>query len=117
MEEYDDLDQGPKEDGSFNLSYNDWRVVPFDLCQRYSDRLLYLNLSNNNLEEITEEIGSLILLKELNLSHNKLKKIDEAMGKCIRLRKLDVSHNQLISIPEKVISQCKFLVSSLHFPQ
>ena len=113
MEEYDDLAQGPDEAGSFNLSYNDWRVMPYDLCKEYSNRLLYLNLSNNNLVEITEEIGSLTLLKELNLSHNNLTKIGKAMGRCIRLRKLDLSYNELVSIPIEVISQCKLLVSTL----
>jgi Leucine-rich repeat (LRR) protein len=113
MEEYDDLEQGPNEDGSFNLSYNDWHIIPYDLCEEYRDRLIYLNLSNNNLVEITAQIGNLSLLKELNLSHNKLKTIDVALGQCIRLRKLDLSYNELLSIPVEVILQCKLLVRSL----
>ena len=111
MEEYDDLSSGPDKDGIFNLSYNEWTIIPYDRCNVYSDRLLYLNLSHNNIVEISDKIASLTLLKEINLSHNALRKIDRAMGKCIRLRKIDVSNNHLVSIPAEILSNCKMLVS------
>ena len=111
MEEYDDMTQGPNEDGSFNLSYSDWHIIPHELCDKYRDRLLFLNLSHNKLNEIPEQIGNLTLLKELNLSRNNLDRIDGAIGKCIRLRKIDVSYNQLLSIPVEMIKCCKLLVS------
>lgn len=112
MEEYDDLSQGPNNDGSFNLSYNDFHTIPYDLCQDYHNRLIYLNLSHNKIVEITDQIGSLTLLKEINLSHNALKLIHIAIGKCIRLRKIDFSHNQLLSIPAEVISKCSLMVGT-----
>ncbi len=115
MEEYDDLSNGPNEDGSFNLSYNDWTVIPYNLCVDYSDNLIYLNLSFNKIVEITAEIGNLTLLKELNLSYNCLKKLDPAIGKCIRLRKIDVSFNQLVIFPMEVITECKLLVSQINY--
>lgn len=113
MEEYDELSAGPDEDGRFNLSYNDWTIMPYDRCTGYSNRLIYLNISHNNIVEISDKIASLTLLKEINLSHNSLRKIDRAMGKCIRLRKIDVSNNYLVSIPVEILSKCKML-DSLH---
>ena len=109
MEEYDDLTLGPNQDGSLNLSYNDWQDMPHELYQMYRDRLLSLNLSNNRLFRVSNHIEKLTLLKELNVTHNRIETIDLAIGKCIRLRKLDVSSNFLQCLPLE-LSNCRMLV-------
>jgi len=108
MEEYDDLENGPDENGSINLSYNDWDEMPIELFEEYKDRLLTLNLSHNRLLEVSHHLGKLILLKELRISNNVIESIDPCIGNCIRLRKLDVSHNRLREIPNE-ISRCVLL--------
>lgn len=108
MEEYDDLENGPDENGSINLSYNEWTEMPEELYEEYKDRLLILNLSHNRLLEVSDHIGKLILLKELCVSNNCIESIDPCIGKCIRLRKLDISHNLVRKIP-KEISKCVLL--------
>ena len=57
MEEYDELSAGPDEDGRFNLSYNDWTIMPYDRCTGYSNRLIYLNISLNHMEAWTYRKG------------------------------------------------------------
>lgn len=108
MEEYDDLENGPDENGSINLSYNDWDEMPLELYEEYKDRILALNLSHNRLLEVSHHLGKLILLKELCVSNNAIESIDPCIGNCIRLRKLDVSHNRLREIPNE-ISRCVLL--------
>lgn len=112
MEEYDDLENGPNQDGSINLSYNEWAEMPEELYDKYRDRLLILNLSHNRILAVRSHVGKLILLKELNLSNNALESIDAGIGKCIRLRKLDLSHNRLRWIPQE-ISSCGLLEALL----
>lgn len=108
MEEYDDLENGPDEHGSINLSYNEWNEMPEELYEEYKDRILKLNLSHNRLLEVSHHLGKLILLKELCVSNNCIESIDPCIGKCVRLRKLDVSHNLLREVP-KEISKCVLL--------
>lgn len=109
MEEYNDFSRGPDDEGKLTLSYDDWTNLPKELCDEYTDRLLFLNLSYNKLSDISGDIGKLILLKELNVSHNQIIKLDPAIGSCIRLRRLDVSHNRIVSLPVD-ISHCTLLV-------
>ena len=110
MEEYDDLSQGPSNDGTLDLSHNTWKSLPPELND-FTQTLLHLDLKNNQLTNI-ESIGNLILLRSLDVSFNQLSKIPESIGKCIRLRRLNVAHNQLTCIDEEV-GNCILLVSSI----
>ena len=110
MEEYDDLSNGPNEEGIIDLSYNNWTEIPQDLYDMYIHRLKSLRMNNNKIAQVPKQIGKLALLKELSLSHNQLDLIDGAIGNCIRLRKLDVSHNNLVALPP-ALSNCRMLVS------
>ena len=109
MEEYDDLAAGPTKDGSLNLSHDTWRIVP-DLSE-FSNRILHLDMSNNQLVSIPESIGNLILLQTLNVSFNQIEVVDGAIGKCVRLRRLNLSRNRIQSLPSS-IGSCILLVSN-----
>ena len=109
MEEYDNLSQGPSNDGTLDLSHNTWKSLPPELND-FTQTLLHLDLKNNQLTNI-ESIGNLILLRSLDVSFNELSSIP-SIGKCIRLKTLNTAHNQLVSFPEE-IGNCILLVSSI----
>ena len=73
MEEYDDLSQGPSNDGTLDLSHNAWKSLPPELND-YTRTLLHLDLKNNQLTNI-DSIGNLILLRTLDVSFNQLSTI------------------------------------------
>jgi len=110
MEEYDDLSQGPSNDGTLDLSHNTWKSLPPELND-FTQTLLHLDLKNNQLTNI-DSIGNLILLRSLDVSFNQLSTIPASIGKTLRLRTVNVAQNQLISFPEE-IGNCILLVSSI----
>lgn len=61
--------------------------------------LTRLNLGNNILENLPDEIGSLITLEELLLDDNKLSEFSPALLKLNRLKELRLSGNKISSIP------------------
>ena len=65
--------------------------------------LLYLDLSNNNLDSLTEHIGELKKLKELCVSHNKITSL-EGLEVIVTLTELDLSNNSIsdVSLIEKI---------------
>lgn len=62
------------------------------------ESLQQLILSNNSLETLPEEIGTLKKLKVLQCDANRLTKLPESLGKCKKLEALDVSGNLLTSL-------------------
>jgi Leucine-rich repeat (LRR) protein len=114
MEEYDDLAAGPDRDGALNLSHNTWKTLPPELSD-FSNRLLHLHMSNNQLTAIPESIGALIMLRTLDVSLNRIENIDGQIGKCIRLRKLNVSKNRVDNLPVD-IGNCILMVSMCSIP-
>lgn len=110
MEEYDDLQAGPSEDGSLDLSHNTWRSLPPELND-FSATLLHLEMSNNQLTSIPAAIGELTLLRSLNVSFNQIETIDGAIGNCIRLRRLNLAFNRIDFLPAE-IGDCILLVST-----
>jgi len=82
--------------------------------------LAFLNLNDNNLEEIPESIGILINLKELSISNsilldslkydtvmpnnrgNKIIEIPNSISNLINLEVLDIGGNQIKSLPENI---------------
>ena len=54
-----------------------------------------IDLSHNHIEEIPEDIHSLINLKNLNLSHNKLKTLPDGIMKLEKLELLSLADNEI----------------------
>lgn len=98
MEEYDDLEAGPSNDGSLDLSHNTWGTFPPELVN-FSKTLLHLNFKNNRIASIPQCISNLTLLQTLDISLNQIDYIDQGIGKCIRLRSLNLSSNKLKTLP------------------
>lgn len=65
-------------------------------------KLKYLNVSSNNLVEISNSIGELVMLKDLNLINNKLKSVPECIKNLTCLETLKLKANYWISIPESI---------------
>ena len=64
--------------------------------------LRVLNLCHNELNEIHEDIGQLVMLENLDLAHNKLMELPPAFGCLSKLSNFNVSHNMLESIPHEI---------------
>lgn len=107
MEDYEDLDTGPDQNGQLNLAFHNWDEVPSDLYS-HAATVKGLNFSHNRILDVPKEFGNLVMIRELDLSHNKLYQIDPVIM-LRRLRVLNLSHNCLSSIPEN-IACCAMLV-------
>ncbi len=64
--------------------------------------LTRLNLSQNDLDEFPEWVGSFKELQSLNASDNRLEKLPEALAELGQLRKLDLSNNELAELPASI---------------
>ncbi|KAL0924483.1 hypothetical protein M5K25_005315 [Dendrobium thyrsiflorum] len=71
--------------------------------------LVFLNVSNNQLEAIPDAIAGLEQLQELHLSSNLLVSLPDSIGLLLNLKILDVSNNKLKAFPDS-ISHCRSLV-------
>lgn len=107
MEEYDDLVQRPDDDGLLDLSHRAW-VTLDDALWEFTQTLLFLNCSYNNVQVLSPGIGELVMLREFDISCNQLQVLPPDIGKCQRLRKLKVNGNQLKTLPPE-IGDCKML--------
>jgi len=58
-----------------------------------------LNLSGNQLPVLPNEIGALGSLISLNLSHNRLKQLPDSINGLAKLQRLDVRENRLEALP------------------
>jgi len=108
MEDYDDLANGPTNDGHLDLSHNMWKTLPPEISN-FSKTLQSLVMTNNQLSCIPKSIGNLILLRSLDVSYNKIDSISSAIGKCIRLRSLNISNNRVNELPTELGSNCTML--------
>lgn len=61
-----------------------------------------LNLSGNNIEQISSEIHKLKKLKSLSLSSNKLQEIPSDIATLVHLQELNVMDNNIIKISRKI---------------
>ena len=62
----------------------------------------YLNLSNQNITELTPDIGLLTNLRYVNLVNNKLTSLPDSIGNLENLRHLNLHINKLTSLPESI---------------
>ena len=77
MEEYDDLVPDPGEDGVCDMTSQGWKHLD-DVVWKMGLQILTLNVSYNQIVELPEEVGDLILLKDLNIAYNDLKMLSYA---------------------------------------
>ena len=62
MEEFDDLLQAPDDSGYLDLSHRAWQTLD-NVLWTWGQSLLVLNISYNNVKEISGGIGELSLLR------------------------------------------------------
>ncbi len=65
--------------------------------------LNFLEISNTCLEQIPDELGSLINMKNLALQRNKINKVPSSIGNLKKLKFLDLSSNEISEIPERLM--------------
>ena len=105
-----------------NLSNNQIKALPRDL-----DRVRVLNLSGNEMRELSAEmieaLQTYVSLRELNLSKNKIAEFQDCLKGVKGLRVLDLSKNELsdasVSIPLEELNLAKNLIPEMpaHLPQ
>ena len=109
MEEYDAISAGPDKNGCINISMCAWQSLPYEDVFLFKSKLIKLDVSHNQLQDLPKGFGCLEMLADLNLSHNKLTSLDN-LEQLKRLRILDASHNQIVDLPSNV-GECHMLVS------
>eukprot|EP00116_Pleurobrachia_bachei_P006740 sb/3467002/ len=74
-----------------------------------------LELGQNNIREISPEMGKMVKLRKLNLINNSVKELPQEMSGLVALEDLNMSHNKLTEIPETVYSMkalCSLIMSN-----
>uniref|UniRef100_A0A1D1ZDC0 Protein lap4 n=1 Tax=Anthurium amnicola TaxID=1678845 RepID=A0A1D1ZDC0_9ARAE len=79
-----------------NLSYNHFDTMP---NLQGMDHVISFNISNNRINDITEQIDQLVMLRELYVVNNKLTHIPKTIGRLKELEIMDVSENILVDLP------------------
>lgn len=79
-----------------NLSYNHFDTMP---NLQGMDHVISFNISNNRINDITEQIDQLETLRELYVVNNKLTHIPKTIGRLKELEIMDVSENILVDLP------------------
>jgi Leucine-rich repeat (LRR) protein len=70
-----------------------------------------LDLSNNHLRQLPKRLFETISITDLNLSNNLLQEISDDISSLKNLETLDLRINQLIQLPEKALLSLKKLKS------
>ena len=83
-----------------NLSCNELSELPEVICQL--SRLSVLSLRENQLETLPTEIGALQELRVLNIKSNRLRAIPESFGQLTNLTELSLQNNELVTLPEAI---------------
>jgi len=74
-----------------------------------------LELDQNNIKEISPEMGKMTKLRKLNLMNNSVKELPQELSGLIELEDLNMSRNKLSEIPEAVYSMkalCSLILSN-----
>ncbi|KAF1765966.1 hypothetical protein GCK72_005920 [Caenorhabditis remanei] len=98
----DEIEQLAEVLRNLELSENKIREIPLFIGQ--FTQLKQLHLSNNCLELLPDEIGSMKKLEILNLAGNKIKSLPDTIVGCTDLRTIDVSSNCFEMFPVAIIS-------------
>ena len=83
-----------------SLEANHLTELPKSIWQMH--KLRRLILSDNEIEEIPEELGDLLFLEELDLRQNDFREVPESIEKCKQITSLDISNNTLGELPESI---------------
>ncbi|KAF8624639.1 hypothetical protein AX15_005792 [Amanita polypyramis BW_CC] len=96
-----------------DVSHND--ITQLSSCQRPPLGLIELNLSHAKLSSIEDTtLGSLVSLRHLCLNHNTFTSLPESLGKLQELTRLICSDNKLTALPRSIGSLGKLKVLDAH---
>jgi Leucine-rich repeat (LRR) protein len=84
------------------LIFNDNKLV--ELPKFNNPELIRFEAENNQIQELTEDVGRLSKLEYLSLKNNSLLKISDSIAVMQALSYLDISNNQLIDLPNEICS-------------
>lgn len=102
-----------------DMSFNKLTSKSLRLVNNLKNRFLYLNLSNNNIEEFTLDIFQVKtkyelpdpLVKYLDLSVNYLSSLEDlSFETCYLLNYLNISFNRLTFLPPQLFSNLRYLL-------
>jgi hypothetical protein len=82
-----------------NLAHNKISILDKNIALK---KIQTLNVSHNEISEITNAISQLKTLKKLDLSNNKLTILPENMSNLLALRYLNLANNNLTKLPTKL---------------
>lgn len=101
MEDEDELIPEPNNKGVLSLTNRGWTHLD-PVIWTFVNRIIYLDLSYNNILELPASIGELQVMRELKISLNKIKELPAEIGRIKRLRKLHCNGNQLETLPSEI---------------
>lgn len=85
-----------------NLANNVIRHFPPRVAEGLGNSLTELDLSNNDLQDVPNELGKLKRLVQLDLSNNNLQQLSPNMGNMDGLVFMNVENNQLVELPDNM---------------
>jgi len=101
MEDEDELIPQPDKKGYLALTNRGWMHLD-PVIWTMITKIVYLDLSYNNILELPPNIGQMQVLREFKIAFNKLKELPPEIGRIKRLRKLHVQGNKLESLPTEI---------------
>ena len=84
------------------LNVNNNKLPSFGRFDEVPPNLGQLDLSFNEIEEVTSSYGIMKKLQNLNLSHNKISHVAMELSFCANLQDIDLSYNNLSHIPAEM---------------
>jgi len=101
MEDEDELIPQPDNKGYLSLTNRGWMHLD-PVIWTMITKIVYLDLSYNNILELPANIGEMQVMREFKIAFNKLKELPPEIGRIKRLRKLHVQGNRLESLPSEI---------------
>lgn len=87
---------------NLNLANNMIRHFPAMVAEGLGNTLTMLDLSNNELQDVPNEIGKMKRLVRLDLSNNELRELAPNMGNMDALIWMNLDNNQLYELPDNM---------------
>ena len=95
------------------LSFRGNSFVEFFSTHLPAHSLVWLILTNNNINHLHENIGELKLLRKLMLSHNQIDNVPAELGECKDLELLRLADNNIRTVPSEILALPKLAWISL----
>jgi Leucine-rich repeat (LRR) protein len=91
---------------TLNVDVPEGASLSFEGEERWWDQALLtrLNLSSNEIHQISPKIENFTSLDTLELQYNQITELPVTIGTLVNLQKLFISYNQLVSLPGEVSS-------------